>query len=163
MKILVLGADGTGGYFGGRLHQGGADVTFLVREARAQHIATHGLMLESPRDKVTLDADIGQQRVMGGACQISATLTKDGVVKSMMDSHALVWGARDPAHVGLAQELGKPFANTVLHWRVSDTIMLDMWEKLTFLSTLAGMTCGSVAPPRSAASRVAAPRGGVFF
>ena len=49
-----LGAGGTGGYFGGRLHQGGADVTFLVREARAQHIATHGLMLESPKDKVTL-------------------------------------------------------------------------------------------------------------
>ena len=24
---------------------------------------------------------------------------------------------------------------------MSDTIMLDMWEKLTFLSTLAGMTC----------------------
>lgn len=29
----------------------------------------------------------------------------------------------------------------VLDWRVSDTIMLDMWEKLTFLSTLAGITC----------------------
>jgi 2-dehydropantoate 2-reductase len=54
MKILILGAGGTGGYLGGRLHPGGADVTFLVREARAQHIATHGLMLESPRDKVTL-------------------------------------------------------------------------------------------------------------
>ena len=39
MKILVLGAGGTGGYFGGRLHEGGADVTFLVREKRAQHIA----------------------------------------------------------------------------------------------------------------------------
>ena len=26
-------------------------------------------------------------------------------------------------------------------WRVSDTIMLDIWEKLTFLPTLAGMTC----------------------
>lgn len=51
MKILILGTGGTGGYFGGRLHQGGADVTFLVREARAQHIATHGLMLASPKDR----------------------------------------------------------------------------------------------------------------
>ena len=42
----------------------------------------------------TLDAAFGQQRVIGGTCQISATLTKDGVVKSMMDSHALVCGAR---------------------------------------------------------------------
>ena len=35
MRILVLGAGGTGGYFGGRLAQSGADVTFLVRPARA--------------------------------------------------------------------------------------------------------------------------------
>ena len=33
MRILVLGAGGVGGYFGGRLVQGGADVTFL-RPAR---------------------------------------------------------------------------------------------------------------------------------
>jgi 2-dehydropantoate 2-reductase len=30
----VLGAGGTGGYFGGRLAESGADVTFLVREGR---------------------------------------------------------------------------------------------------------------------------------
>ena len=32
MKILILGAGAVGGYFGGRLHQSGADVTFLLRE-----------------------------------------------------------------------------------------------------------------------------------
>ena len=80
----------------------------------------------------------------------------------LLASHALVWGARDPAHAGLSQELGKPFANTVLDWRVSDTIMLDMWEKLTFLSTLAGMTCGNGphAPPLRGSLP---PRGGVSF
>ena len=54
MKILVLGAGGTGGYFGGRLHQGGADVTFLVREKRAQQLAANGLVIESNKDKVSL-------------------------------------------------------------------------------------------------------------
>ena len=39
------------------------------------------------------------------------------------------------------QELGKPFAKTVLDWRASDTIMLGMLDRLTFLSTLAGMIC----------------------
>ncbi len=34
MRILILGAGGTGGYFGGRLAQAGVDVTFLVRPAR---------------------------------------------------------------------------------------------------------------------------------
>lgn len=48
MRILVLGAGGTGGYFGGRLAQGGADVTFLVREGRAAQLARDGLRLRSP-------------------------------------------------------------------------------------------------------------------
>ena len=47
-KILVLGAGGTGGYFGGRLAEGGADVTFLVREGRRKILSEQGLRIESP-------------------------------------------------------------------------------------------------------------------
>ncbi len=36
MKILILGAGAIGGYVGGRLHQSGADVTFLVRAGAAR-------------------------------------------------------------------------------------------------------------------------------
>ncbi|HEY2132157.1 MAG TPA: 2-dehydropantoate 2-reductase N-terminal domain-containing protein, partial [Acetobacteraceae bacterium] len=39
MRILVLGAGGIGGYFGGRLAQTGVDVTFLVRPRRAAQLA----------------------------------------------------------------------------------------------------------------------------
>ncbi|WP_296227065.1 2-dehydropantoate 2-reductase [Ralstonia sp. UBA689] len=48
MRILVLGAGGTGGYFGGRLTQAGANVTFLVRPARAAKLREHGLEIRSP-------------------------------------------------------------------------------------------------------------------
>ena len=48
MKILVVGAGGVGGYFGGRLVESGADVTFLVREGRARQLAEHGLVIKSP-------------------------------------------------------------------------------------------------------------------
>ena len=34
MRILTLGAGALGGYYGGRLVEAGADVTFLVREGR---------------------------------------------------------------------------------------------------------------------------------
>ncbi|MBV8474660.1 MAG: 2-dehydropantoate 2-reductase [Hyphomicrobiales bacterium] len=47
MKILVVGAGGTGGYFGGRLLQAGRDVTFLVRPRRAALLAEHGLTIRS--------------------------------------------------------------------------------------------------------------------
>ncbi|MDR3460799.1 MAG: 2-dehydropantoate 2-reductase [Beijerinckiaceae bacterium] len=48
MRILVLGAGATGGYFGGRLAEAGADVTFLLRPARAARIAADGLRIKSP-------------------------------------------------------------------------------------------------------------------
>ncbi|OOG50014.1 2-dehydropantoate 2-reductase [Rhodanobacter sp. C06] len=47
MRMLVVGAGATGGYFGGRLLQAGRDVTFLVREQRAQRLAQHGLHIRS--------------------------------------------------------------------------------------------------------------------
>ena len=47
MKILVLGAGGMGGYYGARLIEAGADVTFLVRPARADALAHHGLRVHS--------------------------------------------------------------------------------------------------------------------
>ncbi|WP_372017143.1 2-dehydropantoate 2-reductase [Pseudoxanthomonas sp. 10H] len=48
MRVLVLGAGGTGGYFGGRLAQAGADATFLVRPARAALLRERGLRIRSP-------------------------------------------------------------------------------------------------------------------
>jgi len=44
----VLGAGGTGGYFGGRLAESGADITFLVREERRKSLSGQGLRIESP-------------------------------------------------------------------------------------------------------------------
>ena len=49
MKILVLGAGGIGGYFGGRLAEAGADVTFLVRPKRREQLARDGLVVQSPK------------------------------------------------------------------------------------------------------------------
>lgn len=55
MRTLVLGAGGTGGYFGGRLAQSGANVTFLVREGRGRQLARDGLRIRSPLGDADLD------------------------------------------------------------------------------------------------------------
>jgi 2-dehydropantoate 2-reductase len=47
MRILVLGAGGIGGYFGGRLAEKGEDVTFLVRSKRKQQLEKNGLVIHS--------------------------------------------------------------------------------------------------------------------
>jgi len=54
MRMLVLGAGGTGGYFGGRLAAGGADVTFLVRPERERLLASKGLVIRSPLGDATV-------------------------------------------------------------------------------------------------------------
>ena len=48
MRILVVGAGATGGYFGARLAQAGQDVTFLLREKRALAVQRDGLTVHSP-------------------------------------------------------------------------------------------------------------------
>lgn len=47
MKLLILGAGGIGGYFGGRLVEAGADVTFLVRPPRKALLEAQGLQIQS--------------------------------------------------------------------------------------------------------------------
>ena len=48
MRVLILGAGATGGYFGGRLLEAGRDVSFLVRSRRAVQLGDTGLVIRSP-------------------------------------------------------------------------------------------------------------------
>jgi 2-dehydropantoate 2-reductase len=48
VRILVVGAGAIGGYFGARLIAAGRDVTFLVRERRAEQLDRDGLVVRSP-------------------------------------------------------------------------------------------------------------------
>jgi 2-dehydropantoate 2-reductase len=52
MKILVLGAGAVGGYFGGRLAEAGAEVSFLVRKRRAEQLERDGLVVKSPHGDI---------------------------------------------------------------------------------------------------------------
>lgn len=57
MRYLVLGAGAIGGYFGGRLIEGGSDVTFLVREKRKAQLEAQGIRIESPFGAAELRAN----------------------------------------------------------------------------------------------------------
>ncbi|MCP3444338.1 2-dehydropantoate 2-reductase [Bradyrhizobium sp. CCGUVB14] len=48
MRVLVIGAGALGGYYGASLVRAGADVTFLVRSARAEQLRRDGLRVKSP-------------------------------------------------------------------------------------------------------------------
>jgi 2-dehydropantoate 2-reductase len=54
MKILIVGAGGIGGFFGAKLQQAGADITYLLREKRQKLIQKQGLMIETPKGSFTI-------------------------------------------------------------------------------------------------------------
>lgn len=47
MDVIILGAGALGAYLGGRLQQSGQNVSFLVRQKRAQQLHEHGLKINS--------------------------------------------------------------------------------------------------------------------
>ena len=54
MRLLIVGAGSTGGYFGARLARAGRDVTFLVRPSRADQLRNNGLQVVSPPGNLIL-------------------------------------------------------------------------------------------------------------
>jgi 2-dehydropantoate 2-reductase len=197
MHILVLGAGGIGGYFGGRLVEAGAEVSFLVREARARRLEAEGLIVESPlgdiRKKVqvatngamlapadlvllsckaydlptaldaigpalrkgtailpllngvahldAIKARFPEAQLWGGVAHISLTLTPEGVVRHLSPLNAISFGLLDGSDDARVSELVELFAKTPVAARARKTIMQDMWDKLVFIATLAGITC----------------------
>ncbi|QXI26295.1 ketopantoate reductase family protein [Pseudomonas vanderleydeniana] len=55
MRVLIVGAGATGGFFGALLTQAGRDVTFLVRERRAEQLRQQGLRVVTPSKEMHFD------------------------------------------------------------------------------------------------------------
>ena len=88
MKILVLGAGGIGGYFGGRLAQAGADVTFLVRAKRREQLASEGLKVASPLGDFTIPVKTVTAEELGGGHDLVLFTCKAYDLDSAMDALA---------------------------------------------------------------------------
>src|ERR1700742_622588 len=58
MRLLVVGAGSTGGYFGARLAAADRDVTFLVRPRRAARLQSDGLQIVSPHGDLKINPKI---------------------------------------------------------------------------------------------------------
>lgn len=202
MRVLVVGAGATGGYFGARLAEAGRDVTFLVRPARAEKLASAGLVVESPlgnlhlpaprtvtardlaagggsefdlvlfsckaydlgaatadvapavgpdtailpllngmRHLDVLDAAFGAERVLGGSCAIAATLGPAGEIRQMNALHTLTYGERAGGRSARVDAIEALMRGVNFQPRLSEHMVLEMWEKWSFLATLAGATC----------------------
>ena len=88
MKILILGAGAVGGYFGARLHQSGADVTFLLREPRAAKIKKEGLVIKSPKGDAVLPVKVVTKGGEGGPYDVVILACKAYDLESAMEAIA---------------------------------------------------------------------------
>jgi len=197
MRILVVGAGSTGGYFGGKLAKAGADVTFLVRPRRAEALRQGGLQIISPhgdfnivpklvspggisepydlvilsvkaysldgaiddmapaigaqtvimpllngmRHVDVLKARFGEAALIGGLCKIASTLDAEGRVLQLSDFHDIVYGELDGETTARIEAIDAAMRAAGVGARLSEAILQEMWEKWTFLATLAGTTC----------------------
>lgn len=93
MKTLVLGAGAIGGYVGGRLHQGGADVTFLVREKRREALTRDGLVIKSTKGDITQKVKTALKASEGGPYDVVMLTCKAYDLDSAIDAVAPAVGA----------------------------------------------------------------------
>ena len=148
MKVLILGAGAVGGYFGGRLVQAGADVTFLVRPARAQKLAEAGLVIRSPLG----DARIPVRTVLQEAVRPDYDLVMLSCkAYDLDDSIAAIGGALGPNTPvlpllnGMAQlpRLEQAFGSArVLGGTCYIASTLDADGSIHHLGKFHGITCG---------------------
>jgi len=86
MRILIVGAGATGGYFGARLAQAGRDVTFLVRERRFKQLQENGLVLRTPQGVEKLQPQLAQAGALRGTWDlIILTVKSFGLAQAMED------------------------------------------------------------------------------
>ncbi|HSG20035.1 MAG TPA: ketopantoate reductase C-terminal domain-containing protein, partial [Burkholderiaceae bacterium] len=87
-----------------------------------------------------LDATFGAPRVLGGVAHIAATLSKAGVVRQLNPLHILTMGHREPAQAPLARAFFEACKAASFDAIYSEDITQTLWDKWTFLATLAGST-----------------------
>ena len=204
MKILVVGAGGIGGYFGGRLAEAGADVMFLVREGRARQLAERGLVIKSPEgdaafpvrtltaadkgrpfDLIILTCKaydlasaieaaaphmeagdglvlptlngmahievlrerFGKDRVLGGLCRISCTLSPAGEVVQLAGLPPRIVFGRFKDQLDRAvletptKEIERIFATANFKITRTEPIEQGLWDKWVVLAAMAAGTC----------------------
>lgn len=82
MKILIVGAGATGGYFGARLAEAGRDVTFLVREQRAAFLKQRGLRIAGLERELRIEPRVATAGQLGGTFDVVLLTVKAAGLKN---------------------------------------------------------------------------------
>ncbi|MGM4990819.1 2-dehydropantoate 2-reductase [Tardiphaga sp. 841_E9_N1_2] len=106
-----------------------------------------------------LEKKFGAENVMGGQCQIAATLNEAREVVQMAPMQVLSFGERKGGSSDRVKAIAAIMATGNFGGAASENIMQDMWEKWVFLATIAGSTSAM----RGAVGDIVAAPGGRDF
>jgi 2-dehydropantoate 2-reductase len=98
-------------------------------------------LLNGMRQLDILERKFGSQRVLGGRCLIAATLNERREIVHLNNTHTITFGERGGAMSERVIAIDEMMNGALFDHRASPSILLEMWEKWTFLATLAGSTC----------------------
>jgi 2-dehydropantoate 2-reductase len=93
MRILVIGAGAVGGYFGGRLHEAGREVSFLVHNRQAEILRAHGLLIVSPFGDATIHPRLVLAHEISGEYDLILLCVKAYSLDAAMNDFAGAVGA----------------------------------------------------------------------
>jgi 2-dehydropantoate 2-reductase len=106
-----------------------------------------------------LEKKFGADAVLGGQCQIAATLNEQREVVQLAPMQVLSFGERKGGSSDRVKAIGAIMTSGNFGGAASETIMQDMWEKWVFLATIAGSTSSM----RGAVGDIVAAPGGRDF
>ncbi len=89
----------------------------------------------------TLVRRFGSEHVLGGVALISVTLAADGEIRHLNKLHKLVAGARSTPPSPWLEPLAELLGRSGFEFSLSANVEQAMWDKIVFLTTLAGATC----------------------
>jgi 2-dehydropantoate 2-reductase len=107
----------------------------LVRDGAAVVSLQNGVQ----RDEI-LRRVLGQAAVMGGACYISASIARPGVIRHVGKMQRLVFGEYDGRRSERAQALLEACTRGGIDAELSTDISRVIWEKFVFLVAMSGAT-----------------------
>jgi 2-dehydropantoate 2-reductase len=98
VRIAIVGSGGVGGYFGGRLAEAGADVTFIARGEHLAALRRNGLRVESPAGDLALEpvravetpAEVGPVDIVLFAVKLYDTLGALATLPSLIGPSTMV-------------------------------------------------------------------------
>jgi len=98
-------------------------------------------LLNGMRHLDVMDARFGATHVLGGRCNIAATLGADGTVRHLNEIHDIIYGERDGTRTPRIAAIEALMQGVKFDARASAEILQEMWEKWVMLGTLAASNC----------------------